>query len=211
MTPETLSPGTIVILIGAAVAILAILTLALTRKLGAFLLLVGGIAAVIIVAQAMRGQAQATQETALAAQEAAQAATTATAGQTMTSFALAALAGLLVVVAILAIVAVIYFWLRARRAEAMGRSSGNWKSGPNALWGRDTQPQIPGIEMMLPMLMQQMAMMQAMMMSTFQQRTPPVVSQQEHPTPLLLPGQYVVDDGDETNAPAGWGWENWEA
>jgi len=210
MTPETLSPGTIVILIGAAVAILAILTLALTRKLGIFLLLAGGVVAVIIVAQAMRGQAQATQETAVAAQEAAQAATTATVGQTVTSFALVALVGLLAVVAILSIVVVVYFWLRARRAETMGRS-GNWKPGPNALWGRDTQPQTPGIEMMLPMLMQQMAMMQAMMMSTFQHRTLPTAphSQRESPTPLLLPDQYVVDDGD-TEAPANWGWGDWQ-
>ncbi|MCP4536597.1 MAG: hypothetical protein GY832_05575 [Chloroflexi bacterium] len=210
MTPETLSPGTIVILIGAAVAILAILTLALTRKLGAFLLLAGGVAAVVIVAQAMRGQAQATQETALAAQEAAQAATAATVGQTVTSFALVALAGLLALVAILAIVVVIYFWLRIRRAETMERS-GNWKSGPNALWGRDPLPQTPGIEMMLPMLMQQMAIMQAMMMSTFQHGTPPAVPhpQRESSTPLLLPEQYVVDDGD-TNVPANWGWGDWQ-
>ncbi len=162
MTPETLSPETRVILIGAA----------------------------------------------LAAQKAAQAVTTATVGQTVTSFALVALVGLLAVVAILSIVAVIYFWFRARRAELMGRS-GNWKSGPNALWGRDPQPQTPGIEMMLPMLMQQMAMMQAMMMSTFQHGTPPVVPQQESPTPLLLPDQYVVDDGD-TNAPSNWGWGDWQ-
>jgi hypothetical protein len=208
MSPDTISPETIVILIGAAVAILAILTLALTRKLGLFLLIAGGIVAVIIVAQAMRGQAEATQETAVAAQETAQAATTATAGQTVTSLALAALASLLALVAILATVAVIYFWFRARRAEAMGHS-GNWQSGPNALWGRDAQSQISSVEMMLPMLMQQMAMMQTMMMSTFQQGTPHVVPQREPLTPLLLPDQYVVDDGD-TNAPADWDWRDWQ-
>jgi hypothetical protein len=197
-----------VILIGAAVAILAILTLALTRKLGLFLLIAGVIVAVIIVAQAMLGQAEAIQETSVAAQETAQAATTATVGQTVTSLALAMLAGLLAVVAILAIAAVAYFWLRARRAEAVGRS-GNWQSGPNALWGRNAQPQISNVEMMLPMLMQQMAMMQTMMMSTLQQGTPHVVPQREPPTPLLLPDQYVVDDGD-TNAPADWDWRDWQ-
>ncbi|MEE8391418.1 MAG: hypothetical protein V3S14_11565, partial [Anaerolineae bacterium] len=177
-----------------------------------------------VVAQAMLGQAEATQETALAAQEAAQAATTATVGQTMVSFALAALAGLLAVVAILAIVAVAYFWLRARRAETMDRLGG-WRSGPNALWGRDTQPQISNVEMLLPMLMQQIAMMQAVMMSSLQRGTPPAcpacrqtrrqtrpdVPLRNNPALPLLSDQYVVDDGDETNAPAGWGWENWEA
>ncbi len=207
MAPDTLSPETIVILIGAAVAILAILVLALTRKLGLFLLLAGGIVAVIIVAQAMRGQAEATQETAVAAQETAQAATTATVGQTVTSLALSALAGLLALVTILAIVAALYFWFQARRAEA--GHSGNWKPGPNALWGRNAQPQISSVEMMVPMLMQQMAMMQAMMMSTFQQGTPHVVPQWEPSTPLLLPDQYVVDDGD-TNAPGDWDWRDWQ-
>jgi hypothetical protein len=202
MTLDTLSPETIVILIGAAVAILAILTLALTRKLGLFLLIAGGIAAVIIVAQAMRGQAEATQETAVAAQETAQAATTATVGQTVTSLALAALAGLLALLTILAIVAALYFWLRARRTERVG-GSGDWQSGPNALWGRNAQPQVSNVEMMLPMLMQQMAMMQAMMMSTLQHSAPPLVPQREPLTPLLLPDQYVVDDGD-TNAPVDW-------
>ncbi len=207
MAPDTLSPETIVILIGAAAAILAILTLALTRKLGLFLLIAGAIVAVIIVAQAMRGQAEATQETAVAAQETAQAATTATVGQTVTSLALSALAGLLALVTILAIVAALYFWFRARRAEA--GHPGNWKPGPNALWGRDTSPQISGIEMMLPLLMQQMAMMQTMMMSSFQQGTPHVVPQREPPTPFLLPDQYVVDDGD-TNAPGDWDWRDWQ-
>ncbi|MDY7077329.1 MAG: hypothetical protein SXV54_10435 [Chloroflexota bacterium] len=208
MAPETLSPEMIVILIGAAVAILAILTLALTRKLGLFLLIAGVIVVVIIVAQAMRGQAEATQETAVAVQETAQAATTATVGQTVTSLALAALAGLLALLTILAIVAALYFWLRARRAERVG-GSGNWQSGPNALWGRNAQPQISNVEMVLPLLMQQMAMMQAMMMSTFQQGTPHVVPQREPSTPLLLPDQYVVDDGD-TSAPADWDWRDWQ-
>ena len=138
MAPDTISSGTIVILIGAAVAILAILTLILTRKLGTFLLLAGGVAAVVIVALAMLGQAEATQETAvasqetaLAAQEAAQAATTATVGQTVVSFALVALVCLLAVVAIVAIVAVLYFWLRSRRAEAMGQFGGNLYNSEN--------------------------------------------------------------------------------
>jgi hypothetical protein len=208
MAPDTLSPETIVILIGVAVAILAILTLILTRNLGLFLLIAGGIAAVIIVAQAMRGQAEATQETAVAVQETAQAATTATVGQTVTSLALSALAGLLALVVVVAIVAVAYFWFRAKRAEATGHS-GNWQSGPNALWGRNAQSQVSNVEMMLPLLMQQMAMMQTMMMSTFQHSALPTVPRPEPPTPFLLLDQYVVDDGD-TNAPVDWDWRDWQ-
>ena len=234
MAPDTISSGTIVILIGAAVAILAILTLILTRKLGTFLLLAGGVTAVVIVALAMLGQAEATQETAvasqetaLAAQEAAQAATTATVGQTVVSFALVALVCLLAVVAIVAIVAVLYFWLRSRRAEAMGQFGGNWKSGPNALWGgRNVRARIPpssSSEMLLSMLMQQMMMMmQQQMMAPPVQRgtppayqqtrpvyrqTPPAVPPWNNPALPLLSDQYVVDDGDEINAPAGWDWE----
>ena len=44
--------------------------------------------------------------------------------------------------------------LASNQASRDEGRSGNWKSGPNALWGRDPQPQTLGIEMMLPTLMQ---------------------------------------------------------
>ncbi len=213
-TTDTLPAGTIVILIGAAVAIIAVLTLILTRKLGTFLLLLAGVGAVVVFALAMLGQAEATGETAVAAQqasvaaqEAAQAATTATVGQTVSTLALAALAGMFAIAAVAAAVAVVYFWLRAKRAES--RTSGNWKPGPNALWGRNAQPQISSADVLLPMLVQQvMAMQQAMMQQQGTSPYPPTPPQ-NFATPALPPGQYVVDDGDaETRAD--WDREDWQ-
>jgi hypothetical protein len=82
MTTET-----IVVLVGAGVALLAILMLRLGKRLAIGLLILGGLAAVVAVALALLAQASANRETAIAAQKAAEAAQIAAAGQSMTSAA----------------------------------------------------------------------------------------------------------------------------
>jgi hypothetical protein len=104
-----------VILAGVAVAALGILVLRLGRRLALFLLVGGGLAAVIAVAVALAEQARATRQ-------AAQAATVAAAGQAVTSaatsitlFLLAVLFGG-VLLAVGAVVAVLY-WRHWQRRE----------------------------------------------------------------------------------------------
>jgi hypothetical protein len=131
MALEVTPPETIVILIGAAITLVAILILLLTRKLGVFLLIAGGLAVAFIFGRAMWNQAQATQETAKAAQEAARAATISSAGQTVGNVVVAVLVVALVIVAVLAVAAVAFFWLRARRAERRASRAGRGGSqGP---------------------------------------------------------------------------------
>lgn len=200
----------LVIIIGLITLGVLVFITKFSRQIATVLLTLVGLVVVGIGALALITQGVANKESAEAAQTAAVAATTASVGQTLSSVGMALFfGGAMIIVVLIAVIAIGgYFWLRAKRAETMGRSS-NWKSGPNALWGRDAQPQISSTEMMLPMLMQQMAMMQAMMMSTFQHGTPPAVPQQPPPTPLLPPGQYVVDDGEVT-VPADWDWGDWQ-
>jgi hypothetical protein len=178
MPTQAVSHELTVILIGAAIALLAILTLLLTRKFGVFLLIAGGLAVAFIFGRAMWNQAQATHETAKAAQETARAATVSSVGQTIGNVAVTVLAVVLVIVVILAVAAVAFFWLRAQRAErrAARAGRGGWVSGPNAQWGRretrlPTIQQASGVEALLPLLIGQMQTMQTMMMTLIQQQT----------------------------------------
>jgi hypothetical protein len=179
MTTRAVSPEAIVILIGAAVALLVILILLLTRKLGVFLLIAGGLAVAFIFGRAMWSQAQATQETAVAAQEAARAATVSSVGQTAGNVAVTVLAVALVIVVILAVGAVAFFWLQARRTEkrASRAVERGWVAGPNARWERREahlsamQQSNGGVEALLPLLIGQMQAMQTMMMTLMQQQS----------------------------------------
>jgi hypothetical protein len=179
MATEAISPEAIVILIGAAMALLAILILLLTRKLGMFLLIAGGLAVAFVLGRAMWSQAQATQETAVAAREVARATVVSSVGQTVGNVAVTVLAVVLVIVVVLAVAAVAFFWLRARRAERRVSRvvEGGWVSGPNAQWGR-RETQLPamqqaneGVGTLLPLLIGQMQTMQTMMMTLMQQQT----------------------------------------
>jgi hypothetical protein len=188
MATEAISPEAIVILIGAAIALLVILILLLTRKLGVFLLIAGGLAVAFVFGRAVWNQAQATQETAVAAREAARATVVSSVGQTVGNVAVTVLAVVLVIVVVLAVAAVAFFWLRAQRAERRAARAvrGGWVSGPNARWGR-REAQLPAIqqasggtglygpvqsvEALLPLLIGQMQAMQTMMMTLMQQQT----------------------------------------
>jgi hypothetical protein len=188
MALEATPPETIAILIGAAIALLVILILLLTRKLGLSLLIAGGLAVAFIFGRAMWSQAQATQETAVAAREAARAATVSSVGQAVGNVAVTVLAVALVIVVVLAVAAVAFFWLRAQRAErrTAWAGRGGWVSGPNAQWGR-RETQLPAmqqanggtglygpvqsVETLLPLLIGQMQAMQTMMMTLIQQQT----------------------------------------
>jgi type II secretory pathway pseudopilin PulG len=107
MTTET-----IVILVGAVVALLAVLMLRLGKRLAIGLLILGGLAVVGTVALSMLAQASANRETAIAAQQAAQAAQTAAAGQAMTSAAtsLTLFLVILLLILVLAIAGVAFAW-----------------------------------------------------------------------------------------------------
>jgi hypothetical protein len=210
MMTEAFAPETIVVLVGIGAAILIILILTLTRKLGKFLLLAGSLATVFVFARAMWSQAQATRATAQAAEEAVEAVA-------LESVLVVVLAILLVIVAVLAIVAAVYFWLRARQADRRAESvrRGNWEPGPNALWGRrDGRLSAPvqiadgGIGSLAPLLMQQMATMQAMMMTLLQQGRPvgsPQWRDWTPDTPPALPlGSYYTPSEDDI--PPDWDW-----
>jgi len=210
MMTEAFTPETVVVLVGIGAAILAILILALTRKLGKFLLLAGGLATAFVLGRAMWSQAQATRAAAQAAEKAVETVA-------LESVLVTVLAILLVVVAVLAIVAVVYFWLRAKQAERRAESvrRGNWEPGPNALWGRrDGRPSAPvqiadgGIGSLAPLLMQQMATMQAMMMTLLQQGRPIGSPQWRDWTadtsPALPPGNQHIPSEDDI--PPDWDW-----
>lgn len=110
-----MTPMTIVILIGVAVAALGILVLKLGKRLALFLLAGGGLVAVIAVAYALAEQARATRQ-------AAEAATVAAAGQAATSAATSITLFLLAVLfgfALLAVgtAAAVMYWRRYQRRE----------------------------------------------------------------------------------------------
>jgi uncharacterized membrane protein YciS (DUF1049 family) len=164
------------ILIGLATALAGILILRMGRQIAKFLLIGGGLAALIAIALAMISQAKATQRVA-------QATTVAVTGQAAGSAAVTLLAVLLVLTVILALATVGYFWLRARQAERRAAraveqaANGGWTSGPNALWdrkGRD-RARLPAVQAredssLAALLIGQMAAMQTMMMTWMQQQ-----------------------------------------
>jgi len=101
------------ILIGLAVALAAILVLRFSRQIARFLLIAGGVVAVIAMALALTAQARATQQ-------AARAATVAAAGQAATSAAMSLILFLLIVIVVLLLaiggaVAAWLWWQRRQR------------------------------------------------------------------------------------------------
>jgi hypothetical protein len=115
-----MSTEIIIILGGIGVAVLGILILSLGKKLARFLIIAGGLAAVVVFALAMLAQASASRQAAQAATEAARAAEVASVGQTATSAALSIivfLALVLVLVILLAVggVAAWLWWQKYQR------------------------------------------------------------------------------------------------
>ncbi len=213
MPNADLSGDMLIIFIGVAVFVLAILVLLFTKRLGMFLLTIGVLAVIAVVALSMLSQAEASREAAKAAKTAATAATVASAGQTANSFALAMLSGALIVVTLIALGGVGYFWIRVRQAEneritniraQRQARSGKWTSGPHALWGRDGQSPNPqsylgGDTYPMSLLLQQLMSMQAMMMQAWMR---PQVGPQYPPAPPRRQGRQP--------AQLGWEWDEWD-
>lgn len=122
-------------------------------------LIIGGLAAVAAVADALRQQARATRQTATAA-------TVAATGQTASSVGQTVLGVLLLVVLISAAVAIGYLLLRLRRAErghpgnpqrvrpASAAPPTSWTSGPNAYWQQTPHSQPPDMQQAVQSLVQ---------------------------------------------------------
>lgn len=171
MPNADLSGDMLIIFIGVAVFVLAILVLLFTKRLGMFLLTIGVLAVIAVIALSMLSQAEASREAAKAAKTAATAATVASVGQTANSFALAMLSGALIVVTLIALGGVGYFWIRVRQAEneritniraQRQARSGKWASGPNALWGRADAPALGNVsnDIWAPVLIGQLMALQ---------------------------------------------------
>ncbi|HDQ71439.1 MAG TPA: hypothetical protein ENN19_05000 [Chloroflexi bacterium] len=176
--------GSELILIVIGLAILLVIFVLFVKFFRQIMLALATTAILGIGAFALISQAGATRETAKAAKTAATAATVASAGQTANTMILAMLSGVLIVVTLIALGGAGYFFIRARRLEAQAnrdtrRNTGDWRSGPNALWGRNDASQLPadadgkyqsvgdGSGYLLPLMLQQLMGMQAMMMQAW--------------------------------------------
>jgi hypothetical protein len=120
------------ILAGLAMVVLATLLLRFAKQIGFFLLIAGGVVAVVAIALALTAQAEANRQ-------AAQAMKMASASQTASSVGITVLAILLVLVILIGGGAVLYFYVRMRQAESQPGSRG-WAPGPNAKWQRKGDP-----------------------------------------------------------------------
>jgi hypothetical protein len=152
-----LPAGGVLILIALGAVALLILVSRFGKLLGRFLLILGGIGAVVVVGLAFLSQGAANLQTARVAQEAAQAVEVASVGQTISNLGLAL--GLGVTSALLVLAVGLNLWQAWRLRDAR---RGRWASGPNALWGRvggdPSVPTMAGTEMWTALLMSQMMM-----------------------------------------------------
>jgi hypothetical protein len=129
METSNISPELILIIAGAI--LLGVILIRLGRQIAIFLLVGGGIAAVIVVGLAILDQAEATRQ-------AAQVATVASAGQTGATI----LATMLVIVVIGGGLGIAYLVWRLRRTERrLERQQGQWQPGPNVRWSQQSQPE----------------------------------------------------------------------
>jgi len=135
----------LIILGGIGVITTVILLLRFGKIIARALLIAGILAAIIVGLLALFTQAGANRETAQAAIQAAEAAKTASVGQSLTAVFSTLCIGGLATVFLASLGGAGYLWVRLQwTRNQLGNSHheapGNWLSGPNALWGRDKQP-----------------------------------------------------------------------
>ena len=187
------SPELIVGIIAALIVTVVVIRFA--KQIATFLLVAGGIVAVIVVGWALLKQGQATEE-------AAQAVTVASSGQATASVGVTVLATLLVLVLIAGGIGIAYLVWRLRRAEwMMQRQTGQWMPGPNALWGQRDDVSLQSARIspdtwMMALMSQQMTLQQLLLQQQLGGRVPRLSGHQDVYTQGDLRDYDLLDAGE---------------